>query len=107
MNTLSRLPLCSLCGFPLRIHLTGQFVSAEQSVGGHISASPGIWPMADCYIVLWYSHSCVRSHPHRGVTRGGAITEGILNFGRGGFATCSRQAYGEGGYGGDDDERDV
>ena len=26
--------------------------SAEQSVDGHISASPGIWPMADCYIVL-------------------------------------------------------
>ena len=43
----------TLCGFPLRIQLTGQFVSAEQSVDGHISASPGIWPMADCYIVLW------------------------------------------------------
>ena len=42
----------TLCGFPLRIQLTGQFVSAEQSVDGHISASPGIWPMADCYIVL-------------------------------------------------------
>ena len=28
-------------------------VSAEQSVDGHISASPGIWLMADCYNVLW------------------------------------------------------
>ena len=41
--------IITLCGFPLRIQLTGQFVSAEQSVDGHISASPGIWPMADCY----------------------------------------------------------
>ena len=33
--------------------IDGRFVSAEQSVDGHTSASPGIWPMADCYIVLW------------------------------------------------------
>ena len=34
-------------------------VSAEQSVDGHISASPGIWPMADCYNVLCHSHLCI------------------------------------------------
>ena len=36
----------------LHILLTGQYVSAEQSVDDHISTSPGIWPMVDRHNTL-------------------------------------------------------
>ena len=68
-----------------------QFVSAEQSVDGHISASPGIWPMADCYIVL-----CTRTLSTLDTCPLSLQGEGYMSLSPKGKATCLLPLKGEG-----------
>ena len=59
--------------------LTGQSVSAEQSIDGHIRALHGIWPMADRYMrtAAGYGNEKEgKSHAHCMYNYNGAIDEG-------------------------------